>query len=185
MRQDPDIIMVGEVRDQETASIAARAAVTGHLVLTTVHTNDAASAFMRFIDMGVEPYMVASSVIGVVSQRLVKLICEDCREEYQPPEEDLLQCDTSYRPLPTKFYHGAGCPNCNHTGYKGRAAVHEIIVMNSTIRSLVMKNASSQEIKEAAQQTEEFADLKQNLMDLVAEGRTTLKQMIKVANFLD
>lgn len=185
MRQDPDIIMVGEVRDQETASIAARAAVTGHLVLTTVHTNDAASAFMRFIDMGVEPYMVASSVIGVVSQRLVKLICEDCREEYQPPEEDLLQWDTSYRPLPTKFYHGAGCPNCNHTGYKGRAAVHEIIVMNSTIRSLVMKNASSQEIKEAAQQTEEFADLKQNLMDLVAEGRTTLKQMIKVANFLD
>lgn len=185
MRQDPDIIMVGEVRDQETASIAARAAVTGHLVLTTVHTNDAASAFMRFIDMGVEPYMVASSVIGVVSQRLVKLICEECKEEYQPPEEELLQWDTSYRPLPAKFYHGAGCPNCNHTGYKGRAAVHEVIVMNSTIRSLVMKNASSQEIKAAAEQTEDFADLKQNLMDLVAEGKTTLKQMIKVANFLE
>lgn len=185
MRQDPDIIMVGEVRDQETASIAARAAITGHLVLTTVHTNDAASAFMRFIDMGVEPYMVASSVIGVVSQRLVKLICEDCKEEYTPREEELLQWDTSYRPLPAHFYHGAGCPKCNHTGYKGRAAVHEIIMMNSEIRQLVMRNASAQEIKKAAEKTQQFTDLKQNLMDIVAEGRTTIRQMIKISNFLD
>lgn len=185
MRQDPDIIMVGEVRDQETASIAARAAITGHLVLTTVHTNDAASAFMRFIDMGVEPYMVASSVIGVVSQRLVKLICEDCKEEYTPKEEELLQWDNSYRPLPAHFYHGAGCPKCNHTGYKGRAAVHEIIMMNSEIRQLVMRNASAQEIKKAAEKTQQFTDLKQNLMDIVAEGRTTIRQMIKISNFLD
>ena len=185
MRQDPDIIMVGEVRDQETASIAARAAITGHLVLTTVHTNDAASAFMRFIDMGVEPYMVASSVIGVVSQRLVKLICEECREEYEPSEEELLQWDTGSRPMPPRFYHGAGCPKCNHTGYKGRAAVHEIIVMNSKIRSLVMRNASSQEIKAAAAEDGGYTDLKQNLMDMVTEGRTTLQQMIKVVNFLD
>ncbi len=185
MRQDPDIIMVGEVRDQETASIAARAAITGHLVLTTVHTNDAASAFMRFIDMGVEPYMVASSVIGVVSQRLVKLICEDCKEEYTPKEEELLQWDTSYRPLPAHFYHGAGCPKCNHTGYKGRAAVHEIIMMNSEIRQLVMRNVSAQEIKKTAEKTQQFTDLKQNLMDIVAEGRTTIRQMIKISNFLD
>lgn len=185
MRQDPDIIMVGEVRDQETASIAARAAITGHLVLTTVHTNDAASAFMRFIDMGVEPYMVASSVIGVVSQRLVKLICEDCKEEYTPKEEELLQWDISYRPLPAHFYHGVGCPKCNHTGYKGRAAVHEIIMMNSEIRQLVMRNASAQEIKKTAEKTQQFTDLKQNLMDIVAEGRTTIRQMIKISNFLD
>lgn len=185
MRQDPDIIMVGEVRDQETASIAARAAITGHLVLTTVHTNDAASAFMRFIDMGVEPYMVASSVIGVVSQRLVKLICEDCKEEYEPSEEELLQWEEESRPLPMRFYHGAGCAKCNHTGYRGRAAVHEIIVMNSRIRSLVMRNASSQEIKRAAKEAADYTDLKQNLMDMVAEGKTTLQQMIKVVNFLD
>ncbi|MGN0142427.1 MAG: GspE/PulE family protein [Roseburia sp.] len=185
MRQDPDIIMVGEVRDQETASIAARAAVTGHLVLTTVHTNDAASAFMRLIDMGVEPYMVASSVIGVVSQRLVKLICEDCKEEYEPPEEELLQWDTSICPRPAHFYHGAGCPKCNHTGYRGRAAVHEIIMMDSNIRALVMKNASSQEIKKAAMASENFVELRENLMQVVAEGRTTLKQMIKVVNFMD
>lgn len=185
LRQDPDIIMVGEVRDQETASIAARAAVTGHLVLTTVHTNDAASAFMRLIDMGVEPYMVASSVIGVVSQRLVKMICEDCKEEYEPPEEELLQWDTSYRPLPAKFYHGRGCPKCNQSGYRGRAAVHEIIMMDSKIRSLVMKNAPSQEIKRVAAEEGGYTDLKQNLMDIVAQGKTTLQQMIKVANFLD
>lgn len=185
MRQDPDIIMVGEVRDQETAEIMARAAVTGHLVLTTVHTNDAASAFMRLVDMGVEPYMVASSVIGVVSQRLVKLICDECREEYNPPEEELLQWDTSCRKRPLHFYHGAGCPQCNHSGYKGRAAVHEVILVNSAIRNLIMKNASSQEIKAAAAETGTFTDLKANLMDMVAEGRTTLKQMIRIVNFLD
>lgn len=185
MRQDPDIIMVGEVRDQETAAIAARAAVTGHLVLTTVHTNDAASAFMRFIDMGVEPYMVASSVIGVVSQRLVKLICEDCKEEYQPSEEELLQWDALKRPIPKHFYHGAGCQKCNHSGYKGRASVHEIIMMDSKIRSLVMKNASSQDIKKAACEAGNFTDLKENLMDMVTVGRTTLEQMIRVVNFLD
>lgn len=185
MRQDPDIIMVGEVRDQETAEIAARAAVTGHLVLTTVHTNDAASAFMRFIDMGVEPYMVASSVIGVVSQRLVKLICEDCKEEYQPSEEELLQWDVNKRPIPAHFYRGAGCPKCNHSGYKGRAAVHEIIMMDSKIRGLVMKNVASQEIKAAACEDKSFTDLKENLMDMVAEGKTTLSQMIRVVNFMD
>lgn len=185
MRQDPDIIMVGEVRDQETASIAARAAVTGHLVLTTVHTNDAASAFMRLIDMGVESYMVASSVIGVVSQRLVKVICDECKEEYEPTDEELIHWDTSIRPLPKHFYHGAGCAKCGHTGYKGRAAVHEIIMMDSEIRGLVMKNASSQEIKRAVERKGNFTDLRANLMDVVAQGRTTLKQMIKVANFLE
>jgi type IV pilus assembly protein PilB len=185
MRQDPDIIMVGEVRDQETASIAARAAVTGHLVLTTVHTNDAASAFMRFIDMGVEPYMVASSVIGIVSQRLVKLICEECKEEYEPPEEELLQWDESILPRPQHFYHGAGCPKCNNTGYKGRTAVHEIIMMDSRIRSLVMQNAPSQEIKAAAAASGNYEDLKENLMKVVAQGKTTLRQMIKIVNFMD
>lgn len=183
MRQDPDIIMVGEVRDQETAVIAAQAAITGHLVLTSIHTNDAASAFMRLIDMGVEPYIVASSVIGVVSQRLVKVICEDCKTEYTPSVEELLQWSTD-RPMPEKFYHGAGCKNCNHTGYRGRTAVHEIIMVSPDLRNLIMKHASAQDIKRKAKEYG-FTDLKENLMDLIVQGRTTMEQMIKVANFIE
>lgn len=184
MRQDPDIIMVGEIRDQETASIAARAAITGHLVLTSVHTNDAASAFMRLVDMGVEPYMVASSVIGVVSQRLVKTICEDCIEEYEPLEEELIFWDDSVLKKPDRFYHGRGCSECNNTGYKGRRAVHEVITMTPKIRQLIMRNASSQEIKLEAMESG-FKDLRSNLMELVFKGKTTLEQMIKITNFLD
>lgn len=185
MRQDPDIILVGEIRDQETAEIVTRAAITGHLVLSTVHTNDAASAFMRLIDMGVEPYMVASSVIGVVSQRLVKTICPDCKETYTPPEEERLQWDETYRPLPPVFYHGKGCIKCNHTGYRGRMAIHEIILINSKIRQMVLQNVTAQKIKEAAMEDESFQDLKGNIMDLIVEGKTTLEQMIKVCNFLE
>lgn len=185
MRQDPDIIMVGEIRDQETASIAARAAITGHLVLTSVHTNDAASAFMRLIDMGVEPYMVASSVIGVVSQRLVKTICEDCKEEYEPTEEELFHWDMEGRPRPTVCYRGAGCNKCNHTGYYGRAAVHEIIMITPEIRQMILRNTTSQKIKEAAIASGEFRDLKSNVMDLVESGKTTIEQMMKVTNFME
>lgn len=184
MRQDPDIIMVGEIRDQETASIAARAAITGHLVLTSVHTNDAASAFMRLVDMGVEPYMVASSVIGVVSQRLVKTICEDCKEEYEPEEEELLIWDEGAKERPAHFYHGAGCTKCNHTGYRGRTAVHEIITMSAPIRKLILQNATSQDIKEEAVKSG-FSDLRNNLIHLVKSGKTTIAQMVKVTNFLD
>lgn len=184
MRQDPDIIMVGEIRDQETASIAARAAITGHLVLTSVHTNDAASAFMRLVDMGVEPYMVASSVIGVVSQRLVKTICEECKEEYEPTEEELLLWDDSEIPHPNYFHRGCGCPRCSHTGYKGRTAVHEIIIMNAKIRQLILQNASSQTVKKAAVESG-LKDLKRNLMELVTEGKTTMDQLVKITNFLE
>lgn len=181
MRQDPDIIMVGEIRDRETAVIAAQAAITGHLVMSTLHTNDAPSAFMRLIDMGAEPYVVASSVIGVVAQRLVKLICEDCKEEYEPTDDELRYWDDKIRP---KFYRGRGCSKCNHTGYKGRTAVYEIVTVNYEIRSLIMEQASSQRIKEEALKTG-FTDMKHNAMDLIREGRTTLEEMRKVINFLD
>lgn len=183
MRQDPDIIMVGEVRDPETATIAAQAAITGHLVLTTVHTNDAASAFMRLIDIGVEPYIVASAVIGVVSQRLVKLICEECKEEYEPEERELLQWG-KIRTLPKMFYHGRGCEACNHTGYNGRTAVHEIIIVNNKIRELLIEHRPSQEIKEAAAEGG-FIDLKSNMMDLIEAGETTLEEMVRAVNFLE
>lgn len=183
MRQDPDIIMVGEVRDKETAEIAAQAAITGHLVLTTVHTNDAASAFMRLTDIGVEPYIVASAVIGVVSQRLIKLICEDCKTEYEPDEAELLHWDQKRR-RPPVFYKGCGCEACNHTGYNGRTAVHEIIIVNDKIRQMIVEHRSSQEIKEAALQGE-FTDLKSNMMDLIEAGRTTMTEMIRAVNFLE
>ncbi len=181
MRQDPDVIMVGEIRDRETAVTAAQAAITGHLVLSTIHTNDAPSAFMRLIDMGAEPYVVASSVIGVAAQRLVKLICQDCKEEYAPSDDELRYWDDNIRP---KFYRGKGCSKCNHTGYKGRIAVYEIVMVNHRIRSLIMEQASSQKIKEAAMENG-FTDMKHNAMDLVREGKTTLEEMRKVINFLD
>lgn len=181
MRQDPDIIMVGEIRDRETAVVAAQAAITGHLVMSTIHTNDAPSAFMRLIDMGAEPYVVASSVIGVVAQRLVKLICEDCKEEYQPTDNELRYWDSNMKP---RFYKGKGCSKCNHTGYKGRTAVYEIVTVNSEIRSLIMEQASAQRIKAEAVKNG-FTDMKYNAMELVWEGRTTLEEMRKVINFLE
>lgn len=181
MRQDPDVIMVGETRDKETALIVAQAAITGHLVLSTIHTNDAPSTFMRLIDMGAEPYIVASSVIGVVAQRLVKLICTNCKEEYTPTEDELRYWDRT-KMMP-KFYRGKGCSKCNHTGYRGRTAVYEIVMVNQEIRNLIMNRASSQEIKAAAVKNG-FTDMKDNAMELIMEGKTTLEEMYKVINFL-
>ncbi len=181
MRQDPDIIMVGEIRDKETAVVAAQAAITGHLVLSTIHTNDAPSAFMRLIDMGAEPYIVASSVIGVIAQRLVKLICESCKEEYMPTDDELRYWDDKIKP---RFYRGKGCNKCNHTGYRGRTAVYEVVMVNHEIRRLIMEHASAQTIKQEALKAG-FTDMKHNAMELIKEGRTTLEEMRKVINFLD
>lgn len=181
MRQDPDVIMVGEIRDQETAVIAAQAAITGHLVFSTIHTNDAASTFMRIIDMGVEPYVVASSVIGIIAQRLVKLICPDCKQAYEPTEEDILNWGEGE--MPKILYKGAGCKRCNYTGFRGRTAVHEIIVVNQEIRSLIMERASSQRIKNAAENCG-FVDMQNNAKRLIFEGKTTINEMRKVINFL-
>ncbi len=182
MRQDPDVIMVGEIRDQETATIAAQAAITGHLVLSTIHTNDAASTFMRLIDMGVEPYVVASSVIGILAQRLVKLICPDCKEEYAPTPKDIAMWGSGE--MPKMLYRGKGCKRCNYTGYRGRTAVHEIIVVNHEIRKLIMDRASSQKIKETAGEYG-FMDMQQCAKQLIFEGKTTIEEMRKVINFLD
>ena len=175
LRQDPDIVMVGEIRDGETAEIAARAAITGHLVLTTVHTNDAASAFMRLVDMGVEPYMVASAVKGVIAQRLVKLICPYCKQEYAP---DAFELDFWEGERPQHFYTGEGCPRCNYTGYMGRTSIHEIITVNPPLRELILAHAPAQTIKEAARQEGTWF-LKDSLMELVRQGKTTLKELIR------
>ena len=153
LRQDPDVILVGEIRDLETSEIAVQAALTGHLVLSTLHTNDAPSTVTRMVDMGVEPFLIASSVIASMSQRLARRICQECREEYQPRRDLLL--GFGFDPdapenREQKFYRGVGCENCRFTGYRGRVGIYELMEMNEEIAELIVKRASAGQIKEAA-----------------------------------
>lgn len=178
LRQDPDIIMLGEIRDGETADIAIRAAITGHLVLSTLHTNDAASTIMRLVDMGVAPYMVATSLIGVVAQRLVKLLCPACKEKIilnEPADLRLLgrsERTTVYAP------RLGGCRECHGTGYKGRTAIHEIIVSSNDIKELISKNATAEEISDRARHNGTRL-LRENVADMVMAGTTSLDELVK------
>ncbi|NLO76835.1 MAG: Flp pilus assembly complex ATPase component TadA [Clostridia bacterium] len=175
LRQDPDIIMIGEIRDVETVEIAVRAAITGHLVLSTIHTNDTASTVVRLIDMGIEPYLISSSVVGIIAQRLVKKICLDCKEEYYPTEDErkLLGIDES-----VLLYTGRGCPTCNNTGYKGRSAIAEIMQINSEIKALIDQGKNTAEIKRAAK-AQGMIDLQENCRELVLNGVTTIDEYIR------
>lgn len=188
LRQDPDIIMVGEIRDGETASIAVNAALTGHLVLSTLHTNDAPGATVRLVDMGVEPFLAASSIICVLSQRLVRRICPNCQEEYVPDDESWgwwvrATAKLSSEPalgLERKLLHGNGCRQCNNTGYRGRTAIHEIMMITEPIRELVTKNAPSDEIALTAR----AAGMKRLIQDgaeKVRMGITTIDEVLRVA----
>ena len=146
--KDPDIIMIGEIRDQETAGIAVKASITGHLVISTLHTNDAASSITRLIDMGVEPYLISASVVGVIAQRLIRLLCPNCREAYSPDvaEREILDIRENEDVTIYKA-HRDGCPLCNYTGYKGRTAVYEIMPVTPAIRKLISHNDGADEIK--------------------------------------
>jgi len=181
LRQDPDIILVGEIRDGETAEIAMRAAITGHLVFSTIHTNDAVSSINRLIDMGLEPFMVSSALIGVVSQRLVRRICTNCRTEYEPDEIEVGVLDLKPG---QKLYRGEGCPECSGTGYKGRIAIHEIIIMSKAMKALLDKRASEDEMRKLAisEGTQMLAD---SAAQLVLEGITTVREMNKVTYSID
>lgn len=184
LRQDPDIIMVGEIRDNETAEIAVRAAITGHLVLSTIHTNDAASAISRLEDMGVEPWLLSSALIGVLAQRLVRRICPNCKEAYHPTDSDckfLGLTPGSDEALNMTLYRGKGCTNCNHTGYKGRAAIHEILPIYKEIKSMIVKDATSDEIADFARKEYKVQSLWDDCMRLVLNGTTTVDEMVKVA----
>jgi type II secretion system protein E len=150
LRQDPDIIMVGEIRDRETAEIAIHSALTGHLVLSTLHTNDAAGAVARLIDMGTEPFLVASSLVGVIAQRLVRLVCEECREFLIPDQELLARLGIPHKKEEVVFARGSGCSACRGTGYRGRIGIFEVLVVDRSIRDLIAKGASSEKIREAA-----------------------------------
>lgn len=180
LRQDPNIIMVGEIRDKETAEIAIRAALTGHLVLSTLHTNDAAGAVTRLVDMGIEPFLVASSVLGCVAQRLVRQICPECKAPYVPfpgsPECLMLPENTEACAL---IYKGAGCVHCGNTGYRGRIAVHEVMPMSEAIRDLVVARASSTEIAKQAV-AEGMKTIQQDGIQKVCDGLTTLSELLRV-----
>lgn len=184
LRQDPDIIAVGEIRDGETAEIATRAAITGHLVLSTVHTYDAASTIDRLIDIGVEPYLIASGLRGIISQRLVRKVCPHCREEYHP---DLDECDSiGLRPGPdTKFYRGTGCPMCFGTGYRGRTGVFEILLIDHALRSSITAGATRDQLKAAITQTGTFQTMEDACRSLVLSGVTTVEEARKTITALE
>ena len=175
LRQDPDVVMVGEMRDSETADIGIRAAITGHLVLSTLHTNDAASTVVRLVDMGVAPYMVATSLIGVIAQRLVKVLCSECKKPRMSTEEenDLMGIDHSIQ-----IFEPCGCPSCNNTGYRGRTAIHEIIHCSANVRTIIAANGSKEEI-EAAAKANGTKLLRDNVSELVQAGMTSITELIR------
>lgn len=180
LRQDPDVISVGEIRDGETASIAVRAAITGHLVISTLHTNDAVSTISRLVDIGVEPYMISSALRGVVSQRLVRKICPHCRKAYTPTEEEKRMVGIAENEDVT-FYKGEGCQECGRTGYRGRRGVFEILTLDAALRREVANNASSEELTKTALENG-FVTMKDNCRRLVLEGVTTVSEAAKAIN---
>jgi general secretion pathway protein E len=184
LRQDPDVIMVGEIRDLETAEIAIQASLTGHLVLSTVHTNDAAGAITRLVDMGVQPFLVASSLVGVLAQRLVRVLCPACRQAYSPTREERDQfglTDEIWRSAggPGPLYKAVGCPACQQTGYQGRTGIYELMLVDDDVRQLILKNVDSTSIKRAAVE-HGMMTLLQHGAYKVAQGVTTAAEVLSV-----
>jgi len=178
LRQDPNIIMVGEIRDQETAEIALQAALTGHLVLSTLHTNDAPSAVTRLVDIGIPPFLIASAVVGIVAQRLVRVICSNCKEEYIPNPELLSRFSLTQGELPFKFYRGAGCARCNNTGFKGRTAIEEVMVMGYKMRELIQSEGRIDSLREAAMATG-MKTLGYSGLQKIRMGITTIEEVLR------
>jgi type IV pilus assembly protein PilB len=180
LRQDPDIIMVGEIRDLETAETAVQASLTGHLVLSTVHTNDAPSTITRLMDMGVEPFLIASSVIGILAQRLGRRICQNCKEPYRPPAEALHRVGFTVEDMENVVFHrGRGCEQCRHTGYRGRMGIFEMMLINEEVADLTVKRAPLSEIRNAAL-ANGMKTLKMDGFQKVLEGTTTVEEVMRV-----
>ena len=176
LRQDPDIILVGETRDAQTASISVSAAITGHLVLSTLHTNDAVSTIARLSDMGVDSYMIASSLNGVVAQRLVRKVCQNCKKAYTPSEIESAVLGNNVE----KLYKGQGCHICNHTGYKGRQAIHEILVVDKQIVKMISAKRPLEEIFEYAVNELKMTTLFDSMRELVISGVSTTEELLKL-----
>jgi general secretion pathway protein E len=187
LRQDPDIIMVGEIRDRETAEIAIQASLTGHLVFSTLHTNDAPSAVTRLIDMGVEPFLISSSVLAMMAQRLVRLLCPNCREPFAPTAETLRELGLTPVNLAQhsgQCFQGRGCEACRYTGYRGRTAIYELLVLDDPVRDLIMQRANANMIKTTAVQRG-MQTLLHNGARKVLEGRTTAEEVLRVTQESD
>ncbi|KPK39056.1 MAG: hypothetical protein AMJ78_09060, partial [Omnitrophica WOR_2 bacterium SM23_29] len=181
LRQAPDVIMVGEIRDFETASIAIQAALTGHLMFSTLHTNDAPGAVTRLIDMGIKPYLVSSTVQAIMAQRLVRKICENCKESYTPTKDELVAVNLAPEDIKeNKFSRGHGCKECVYTGYKGRVGIFELLMVNEEIRELIVKKASSNVIREAARKAG-MKTLRDDGLLKALGGITTIPEVIRVA----
>lgn len=185
LRQDPDIVMVGEIRDTETANIAVQAALTGHLVLSTLHTNDAASAVTRLEEMGIEPFLISTAVLGVQAQRLVRRICPHCREEYEPPENieipDKVISNLGLKKDELKFFKGKGCKRCRKTGYKGRISIVEVLPLSKKIKTQILKGGSTLDIQTTAEE-EGMRPLMHDGWIKVMKGITTIEEVIRVTN---
>jgi type IV pilus assembly protein PilB len=179
LRQDPDIIMVGEMRDIETAQISIQASLTGHLVLSTLHTNDAPGAVTRLVDMGVEPFLISSTLMGVLGQRLVRTICKNCRTPFEPTEAQLAMLNLSPHDLGDKvFYYGRGCTTCNDTGYKGRKGIYELLVVNDAIRNLINERAPTVVLRQKAVELG-MVTLREDGLRGIFEGDTTIEEVVK------
>src|SRR5277367_6521592 len=181
LRQDPDVIMIGEIRDSETAEIAIQAALTGHLVFSTLHTNDSFGALTRLVDMGIEPFLVSSSILAVLAQRLVRHVCTDCREPYEPSRTELARIGMDTDKLDVQIYRPAakGCRNCRHTGYRGRTAIQELMIMDDDIRALVMQKADASMIRRACA-SKGMSTLRQFGVQRVMAGDTTIEELLRV-----
>ncbi|MCG2580501.1 MAG: Flp pilus assembly complex ATPase component TadA, partial [Marinobacter sp.] len=179
LRQDPDVVMIGEIRDLETAEIAVQASLTGHLVLSTLHTNTAVGAITRLMDMGIEPFLISSSLVGIVAQRLVRVLCKDCREPYTPSEEhcDFLQQDADNPPT---IYRATGCEHCNQLGYRGRIGIYEVVEVSDEISALIHKRAGELDLEHEARLSGPsiHADGVQKILD----GVTTVEEVLRVTH---
>jgi type IV pilus assembly protein PilB len=179
LRQDPDKILVGEIRDLETAQIAVQAALTGHIVFSTLHTNDAPSSVTRLRDMGLESYLITATVEGILAQRLVRKICEDCRTEYEPSPETLMELNLRANDVAgKKFYYGKGCDRCNNTGHRGRCGIFELVIINDEIRDLISSGVSTDQLR-AACRKQGMNTLRESGLRAIFNGTTTIEEVVR------
>jgi general secretion pathway protein E len=181
LRQNPDVIMVGETRDLETAEMAVQASLTGHFVLSTIHTNDASSAPNRLVDMGVQPFLIASSLAAVLAQRLIQVLCNECKEAYKPTEYDLQLLDISSIPSEISLYRAKGCAKCNFLGYAGMTVVAELLIITDEIRPLILRKADASSVKKAAMK-DGMKSLRQDALEKVFRGITSVDEMVRAVN---
>lgn len=184
LRQDPEVIMVGEIRDQETCEVALRAGLTGHMVLTTIHAGSSCEVIARLLNMGMEPFVVASAISGVFAQRLIRTICNDCRESYEPDATQVAYVEKTLKKKPGKFYRGRGCKNCRNTGYSGRKPIVEFLVFDDGLRALILKKAATSELRQHVV-AKGMKTLQADALQKVVDGVTTMEEIFRSVSLVD